>query len=65
MESYHKMDIESLERKMKEHTQIIRDIYLITTLILIFTLFISVYLIFDKYYNTSYQPSVPIVDFYV
>jgi len=65
MESYHKMDIESLERKMKDHTQIIRDIYLITTLILIFTLFVCVYLIFEKYYNISYGPSVPMADFYV
>lgn len=65
MEYYHKMDIESLERKTKEHTQIIRDIYLITTLILIFTMFICIYLVFDKYYNTSYQPSIPMADFYV
>jgi hypothetical protein len=65
MESYHKVDIESLQRKMKEHTHILREIYLTMILLVIFIFLMCLYLMFDKYYGTTYQPIPPVTNFYV
>ena len=65
MESYHKMDIESLDRKMKENHYILRDIYLIMIVLTTFVFFIFIYLLFDKYNNITPEYIMPMGDFYV
>ena len=57
MESYYKMDIESLDRKMKEHTHILREIYLTMILLTLFTVCICFYLVFDKYHEILREDS--------
>uniref|UniRef100_A0A6C0CSV2 Uncharacterized protein n=1 Tax=viral metagenome TaxID=1070528 RepID=A0A6C0CSV2_9ZZZZ len=59
------MDIESLERKMKENTHSIQDIYLIISLLFLFTMFICIYLMFDKTYNNTNESNIHIKFSYV
>lgn len=64
MESYHKMDIESLDRKMKEHTNILREIYLTMILLTIFIICLCIYLVFDKYYIITHEQTMSVIHLY-
>lgn len=63
MESYYKMDIESLDRKIKEHAHILREIYLMMILMTLFTVCICFYLIFDRYHDIANEPPTAIDPF--
>ena len=64
MESYHKIDMESLDRKIKEHTHILREIYLMMILLTLFTVCLCIFLVFDKYHAIIHEQPIENVHFY-